>query len=50
VLWFLVGGLLMVAGILVAGVGLLVTLPPVLVGTAWTYRVLTGHAVSPKED
>jgi uncharacterized membrane protein len=43
--WFVVGGLVVVAGAAACGVGLLVALPVVLLGGAYTYRVLTGQAV-----
>jgi uncharacterized membrane protein len=44
--WFVVGGLVVAAGAAVCGVGLLVALPVVLLGGAYTYRVLTGQAVA----
>ena len=43
--WFLVAGLVVAAGAALCGVGLLVALPVVLLGGAYTYRVLTGQAV-----
>jgi uncharacterized membrane protein len=44
--WFVVGGLVVTAGAAVCGLGLLVTLPVVLLGGAYTYRVLTGQVVA----
>jgi uncharacterized membrane protein len=44
--WFVVGGLVVAAGAAACGVGLLVALPVVLLGGAFTYRVLTGQSVA----
>jgi len=44
--WFVVGGLVVAAGAALCGVGLLVALPVVLLGGAYTYRVLTGQVVA----
>lgn len=43
--WFVIAGLVVAAGAALCGVGLLVALPVVLLGSAYTYRVLTGQAV-----
>jgi uncharacterized membrane protein len=43
--WFVVSGLVVAAGAALCGVGLLVALPVVLLGSAYTYRVLTGQVV-----
>jgi uncharacterized membrane protein len=47
IVWFIVGGLIAAAGSLICGVGLLLTLPIVLIGTAYTYKTLTGQPVAP---
>jgi uncharacterized membrane protein len=44
--WFVVGGLVVAAGAALCGVGLLVALPVVLLGGAYTYRALTGQVVA----
>ncbi|GAB3252933.1 hypothetical protein [Nocardioides dilutus] len=43
--WFVLAGLVVAAGAALCGVGLLLALPVVLLGGAYTYRVLTGQAV-----
>ena len=43
--WFVVAGLVVAAGAALCGVGLLVALPVVMLGGAWSYRVLTGQQV-----
>ncbi|TIC89300.1 hypothetical protein E8D34_02095 [Nocardioides sp. GY 10113] len=45
-LWWLVGGLIAVAGFVLCFVGALVTIPFVLIGTAYTYKVLTRQPVA----
>ncbi len=45
VIWYLVSALIIFVGELLCGVGLLVAIPVVLVGTAYTYKKLTGQAV-----
>lgn len=45
-IWYIVGGLIAAAGALVCIVGLLVTLPLALIGTAFTYKRLTGQPVA----
>lgn len=45
VVWYIVGGLIAAAGALVCLVGMLVSLPVVLIGTAYTYKKLTGAPV-----
>lgn len=45
--WYVVGGVIAAAGAVVCGVGLLVTVPLVLVATAYTYKTLTGQPVAP---
>ena len=42
-IWFVVAGLVVAAGAALCGVGLLVALPVVMLGGAWSYRVLTGQ-------
>ena len=44
--WFLLAGLVVAAGAALCGVGLLVALPVVMLGGAYTFRVLTGQAVA----
>lgn len=43
--WFVLAGLVVAAGAALCGAGLLVVLPVVLLGGAYTYRLLTGQAV-----
>lgn len=43
--WFVVGGLVVAAGAALCGVGLLVALPVVMLGGAYSYRVLTGQEI-----
>lgn len=45
-IWYLVGGLIAAAGAFACGVGMLVTVPLVLIGTAWTYKILTRQPVA----
>ncbi|WP_182379128.1 hypothetical protein [Nocardioides sp. WS12] len=45
-IWYLVGGLIGGAGAILCGVGLIFTLPIALIGTAYTYKVLTGQQVA----
>ncbi|WP_193610471.1 hypothetical protein [Nocardioides lijunqiniae] len=45
-IWYIVGGLVAGAGALACGVGLLVTLPIFLLGSAYTYKHLTGQPVA----
>ncbi len=42
--WFVVAGLVVAAGAALLGVGLLLALPVMLVGGAYTFRVITGDA------
>lgn len=44
--WYIVGGIVAGAGAIACGVGVLVTYPLVLIGTAYTYRKLTGQPVA----
>lgn len=44
--WFVVGGLVVAAGAALCGVGLLVALPVVALGGAYSYRVLTGEEIA----
>lgn len=44
--WYLVGGLVAAAGFLLCGVGALVSVPVVLLGTAYTYKRFTGQQVA----
>ncbi|MBA3782087.1 MAG: hypothetical protein H0X12_09590 [Nocardioides sp.] len=46
-LWYVVGGFVALAGLLACGVGALLTVPVVLIGTAYTYKMLTGAPVAP---
>ncbi|MBA2955695.1 hypothetical protein GON03_15265 [Nocardioides sp. MAH-18] len=46
VVWYVVGGLVAIAGAIACGVGLLVTIPLVIIGTAYTYKVLTAQPVA----
>ncbi|GEP33776.1 hypothetical protein NSZ01_15440 [Nocardioides szechwanensis] len=46
-IWYIVGGLVAGAGAIACGVGLLVTIPIFLIGTAFTYKHLTGQPVAP---
>lgn len=43
--WYIVGAIVAFAGFVACGVGALVSLPVVLLGTAYTYRTLTGGTV-----
>lgn len=45
--WYIVGGIIASAGAIVCGVGMLVTVPLVLVATAYAYKTLTGQPVAP---
>ncbi|MBS4751958.1 hypothetical protein [Nocardioides faecalis] len=45
--WYLVGGLIGGAGTILCGIGIIFTLPIMLIGTAYTYKVLTGQPVAP---
>lgn len=45
-IWYIVGGLIGGAGAIVCGIGLIFTLPIALLGTAYTYKVLTGQQVA----
>lgn len=47
ILWFLVSIVSFVIGEILCGVGLLVAIPVVLVGTAYTYKKLNGAPVAP---
>ncbi len=44
--WYIVGGLVAGAGFILCGVGALVSVPVVLLGTAYTYRKLTGGQIA----
>jgi uncharacterized membrane protein len=46
IIWYIVGGLVAVAGVIACFVGVLVTIPVVLIGTAYTYKKLTGQQVA----
>ena len=46
-IWYIVGGLIASAGAIVCGIGMLVTIPIMLIGTAYTYKTLTGQPVAP---
>jgi uncharacterized membrane protein len=45
--WYVVGGFAAMLGLLACGVGALLTVPLVLLGTAYTYKTLTGQPVAP---
>lgn len=44
--WFIVGGIVAEVGLFICGVGGLVSIPVVILGTAFTYKKLTGQAVA----
>jgi uncharacterized membrane protein len=46
ILWYVVGGIIAVVGFIVCLVGALVSVPVVLLGTAYTYKKLTGQPVA----
>ncbi|MBZ5735257.1 hypothetical protein K8Z61_12205 [Nocardioides sp. TRM66260-LWL] len=46
IVWAILGGIAAGVGVCACGVGLLVTVPIVLFGTAYTYRTLTGRPVA----
>jgi uncharacterized membrane protein len=46
VIWYIVGGLVALVGFAVCLVGAIVTVPVVLIGTAYTYKKLTGQPVA----
>lgn len=46
-IWYVVGGFLILLGLIACGVGALLTVPLVLIGTAYTYKTLTGAPVAP---
>jgi uncharacterized membrane protein len=45
VVWYIVGGIVAIAGIIACFVGLIVTIPIVIIGTAFTYKRLSGQQV-----
>ena len=45
IVWYIVGGLIAVAGAIACGIGLIATIPISLLGTAYTYKLLTGQEV-----
>ena len=47
IVWYIVGGLIAAAGFLVCVVGALVSVPVVLIGTAYTYKTLNREPVAP---
>lgn len=47
IIWYLVSGVIFTVGAILCGVGLLVAIPVVLVGTAFTYKKLTAQPVAP---
>lgn len=47
IVWYIVGGLVAMAGFLVCVVGALVSVPVVLIGTAYTYKTLNREPVAP---
>lgn len=44
--WYLVGGIIAGIGFMLCGIGALVSVPVVIIGTAYTYRTLTGRPVA----
>lgn len=46
IVWYIVGGLVAAAGVIACVVGLVVTVPLVIIGTAFTYKKLSGQAVA----
>jgi uncharacterized membrane protein len=46
IVWYLVGGIIAIAGIIACFIGLVVTIPLVIIGTAFTYKKLTGQPVA----
>ena len=46
VIWYIVGGLIAGAGVIACFVGVLVTMPLFLLGSAYTYKRLTGQPVA----
>ncbi len=47
IVWYIVGGLVAAAGFIVCVVGALVSIPVVLIGTAYTYKTLSHEPVAP---
>ncbi|HWJ10519.1 MAG TPA: hypothetical protein VNS46_14160 [Nocardioides sp.] len=47
IIWYLVAYVIALVGAVLCGVGLLVAIPVILVGTAFTYKKLTGQPVAP---
>ena len=47
ILWFLVSIAAWFVGALLCGIGLIVAVPVVLIGTAYTYKTLNGETVAP---
>lgn len=45
IVWYLVGGLIAAAGAIACGIGVIATIPITLLGTAYTYKKLTGQEV-----
>jgi uncharacterized membrane protein len=45
VVWYIVGGLIAVAGLIACLIGVIATIPIYLLGTAYTYKKLTGQEV-----
>lgn len=46
-IWYIVGGLIGGAGAIACGIGIIFTLPIMIIGTAYTYKTLTGQPVAP---
>jgi uncharacterized membrane protein len=46
IVWYLLGGIIATVGFFICLVGALVTVPVVLIGTAYTYKKLTGEQVA----
>lgn len=45
--WFLLGVVTWIVGLCLCGIGLLAAVPVILIGTAYTYKKLTGQPVAP---
>lgn len=46
ILWYIVGGIVAAVGFCLCGIGALVSVPVVVIGTAYTYKRLTGQPVA----
>jgi uncharacterized membrane protein len=46
IVWYIIGGIIAELGFVICGVGALVSVPVVIIGTAYTYKKLTGQQVA----